>query len=146
MTENNYEISLKDTVSECVDDEIVVINMRTGNYYSLRGEASEIWKCLQSGLSLLEALELFSNLFPDNKEEVAVSIQEFAAKLAEEGLIHSVDVEAKSGVGAQVPVVNSIGDFSAPIFEKFTDMHQFIQADPIHDVDEGEGWPVLREE
>jgi hypothetical protein len=39
--------------------------------------------------------------------------------------------------------VGAASVFAPPALEKYTDMQELLQVDPIHDVDDEQGWPKM---
>ncbi len=131
----SYAINRKAVVSEQFDHEAVLVHLETGNYYSLGGSAVAIWSALEHGLSGAPLADLFAAQAvdpPDARQRIAL----FVEALAAEGLILESDGPPPPTNGFTPPP----GPFEPPALEKFGDMADLIQLDPIHDVDEA-GWP-----
>ena len=54
----------------------------------------------------------------------------------------SLRIAANAETGWAPPTLP--GTFVAPRLETFTDMQHLILLDPVHEVDEGQGWPIPR--
>lgn len=123
-------------VSDKFDNEVVVVNLETGFYYSFRSTALLIWDLLQDEATKEEIVNSFNSLSDVQLKEVHL----FIDQLKEETLI----VEStKDTITSSAPVV--MNDFVALEFSKFEDMADLIMIDPIHDADETKGWPNLAE-
>jgi hypothetical protein len=118
-----YKLVGPDVVHEEFDGEIVVLNLQTGQYFGLNEAGATLWMAIESG-----------------SDPVAVSKTHgaaFSARLVELGLIVQSDETA---------LPTQAQDFaSAPSIEVYDDLSDLILADPIHDVDEEQGWPKLPE-
>lgn len=146
MTEDEadrYRVNEPQIAHECVDGEVVIINLRTGDYYSCRDAAADAWTMLASGASEAEAVAALSRRAGAGTADVAADVAGFVAALRGEDLLVPAEsaaiatqVAADSGATA-VP-------YAAPVFEKFSDMADLILLDPVHDVS-AEGWPHARE-
>lgn len=123
-------------VHQTVDGESILIQMESGNYFSLQGAASLAWAILSEGCT---ATELASRLRDTCTGCPASGLEEAAAAFIEELRKENLLVEGeRTGVSAAPfsAVYSHLG------FEKFTDMQDLLLADPIHEVGEA-GWPAL---
>jgi hypothetical protein len=135
--ERCYAVNDKPISHHDFGDEVVIIHFETGNYYSLRGSAATVWKCLaQTAGSPATLLTAFANPPANAVDEIAV----FLANLHSKSLITpAATVEDLSATWqGDVP-------YEAPQFEAFEDLQALLVADVIHDTDE-RGWPHLASE
>jgi hypothetical protein len=118
---------------ECIDGEVVIINMETGTYYSLVGLAASLWQCIAAGTTrdalLARVADMYSN---ESAKEEAIA---FLDALTDEGLI---DLEAEPH--AHDESVLLAATYDTPRLESFTDLQELLMLDPIHEVD-ATGWP-----
>jgi hypothetical protein len=125
------EISGPDVVFEEFDGEIVVLNLLTGRYFGFNPSAGVVWEALMAGISP----ENIQARTPD-----AVDITSFVAGLIDNGLV------VPSLTGASVlaePMAAQLASLAgAPELEAYDDLADLIIADPIHDTDPEQGWPV----
>jgi len=132
-------------VAEEVDGEVIVINLDNGAYFSFRDSASLIWQLLLQGeASLDDMVEDLCTRYEGEREDIFTAVAAFVKMVETEGLIAVSEAPAErvssSGGGrssADRPA------FIIPIFEKYTDMQEFLLVDPIHEVDVSE-WPAYR--
>lgn len=128
---------------ETIDGEAVIINLDSGNYYSLVDVGSFIWGLVEKGASVSELQDLVLQTYEGNAGDVDRGVQELLTQLQQENLIVSVD-----GAGDPVALTtlqpSSNGDekplFNPPMLHKYSDMQELLLLDPIHDVDDA-GWP-----
>ena len=134
-----FELATPQCSAEEFDGEIVAINLDSGIYYSMKGMASLIWTALCDG----HAVESILSALPSDtalRQNVSSYIQE----LESNGLIRPAaegaqpKAELSSGFAALGPV-------DRPTLESFGDMQSLLLLDPVHEVDEGVGWPNLPE-
>jgi hypothetical protein len=121
-------------VWQCFDDELVVINLESGTYYSLDRAGAMIWRLAELGATPAEAVErvLQSGAPPEARTQVL----EFWGKLVHEDLIAPAPAEAEpKAVPEEV-----VSPWAPPSISVYTDMQDLFLLDPIHDVDEA-GWP-----
>ena len=143
-----YVLSGK-VMHDTIDDEVIVIDLTTGTYYSLRGTAAEVWGLLQGspGLTREELAHAVVARYQTNGHDVEAAITQFLGQLHDEGLISDVPEAAVSTSVAPVdePPAAGAHEFVAPVLDKFTDMQDLVLIDPVHDVS-GAGWPHARPE
>jgi hypothetical protein len=133
-------------VAEEIEGEVIAINLDTGAYFSFRDTASTIWQELLGGDTTVESLT--DDLAADHvgeREEIEPAVTSFVRALEAEGLISIAE-----GGDAALPARDRAEPrgaptpFVAPVFEKYTDMEEFLLIDPIHEVDPGD-WPTVRD-
>ena len=144
-----YSIDKKNVVSDSFSDEVIIINLETGIYYSFSGVGIEIWKLLERQITLGQIVKVITRQYPDkdltqiksvvkksidglNNEQLLV-IQEFNGNENSQNDIDHIEFSQNK---------NAI--FKEALLECFTDMQDFLLVDPIHEVDY-ENWPSKKE-
>ncbi len=131
-------------VSETVDGEVVMIHLGNGNYYSLRSTGAAIWGAIDAGVSvgaIAESLAATSH----NGFDVGALVAGFVDELRAEELVVA-DAGTDQTRRPESSGTLRVDHFEAPVLEKFTDMQHLILLDPVHEVDEAEGWPHTRDD
>lgn len=128
-----YEIKSSAIIYELLDDEIILANLETGIYYSLRGSAIPIWQLLISRHSSSSIGQIFTERY---QRDVSSTILPFIDELLKEDLL----VERPFDLNPDLPSLLWPKEFSVPSFEKYQEMKNLLMLDPIHEVDE-QGWP-----
>ena len=128
----HFQINSPKVIHQIFDSEVVIVNLETGIYYSIRGSGIDVWRGLNVGIAPDQIIEVFVPVGAETK------IREFMQELEREQLIVQTDAEKESGTGGtfSAPEV-----FVPPVLEKFTDMREMLLIDPIHELDES-GWPT----
>jgi hypothetical protein len=126
-------------VHETIDDETILINLRTGTYYSLTGSGSEVWGLLSAGIPVDQAAGILRERYPANGTEAEQAVRKLADQLVEEELL--VGTANGRGPDEIPPPEPRGGAFEAPALQRFTDMEYFLLLDPVHEVDDSAGWP-----
>ena len=141
MDNQRFRINTPTVTHETIDGEAVIINLDSGNYYSLVDAGSLIWALVDRGASASEVQNLLQQNYHGNAGDIDRGVQELLAQLQQENLIVPVDAAAADLAGV-LPSSNGHEkpSFSAPSLNKFSDMQELLLLDPIHDVDET-GWP-----
>lgn len=128
---------------EMIDDEVVVIHLDTGIYYSLDGVAGRLWQYLAAGKRTAEDVVAFAGrIYDGDAAVIATAVERFLGQLRDEQLAFVSDEESSTPADDAVPAARQ--PFSEPTLQKYTDMESLLLADPIHEVDEGAGWPHLK--
>ena len=131
-------------VDEMIDGEAVVIDLRSGNYYSLVESAAVIWASLATRPTHDEVAEYLGRVYDAEPEQCFAVSGGFLDLLLSEGLIAQVDGDAEPSAAPALPA--AVGPLPEPRLEKFDDMQQLILLDPVHEIDEAVGWPRMRAE
>ena len=146
MSNQRFRVNTPTVTHETIDGEAVIINLDSGNYYSLVEVGSFIWGLVEKGASASEVHNLVLEAYQGNAQDIDRGVQELLAQLQQENLI--VPVDAAGGafdltkLNQEVPSNNSHEkpSFNPPLLNKYSDMQELLLLDPIHEVDEA-GWP-----
>jgi hypothetical protein len=126
-------------ISESLDGEVVIIDLTSGTYYSLRGPGARAWDGLAAGWSAAEVEADLRTGFDVDGRDVGAELDAFVATLLVEGLL--VEGTADAPTGPPGPFEHR--EPWAPLsLETFTDMQELILLDPVHEVQPNEGWPA----
>jgi Coenzyme PQQ synthesis protein D (PqqD) len=141
MSNQRFRVNTPTVTHETIDGEAVIINLDSGNYYSLVDVGSFIWGLVDKGASASELQKLVLQNYQGNAMDVDRGVQELLDQLLQENLIVPAD-----GSGAvDLDLVSSNNghekpSFNPPSLHKYSDMQELLLLDPIHDVDDA-GWP-----
>ena len=126
---------------ETIEGEVILIDLETGTYYSLREAGAEVWQGIAQGAEETEIVDALIASYEGPPDEIRAAAADLLAELAREGLIEPAG-EDGSPAEARAPSVTGGGrvPFRAPVLEKHTDMQDLILLDPVHEVDP-RGWP-----
>jgi hypothetical protein len=143
MLETLYSAQTHGVMSEDFGDEIILVNLARGHYYSLRHTAAHVWRQVQSPASATVLSQSLSTAFAVETNEARQSLTPFFEQLKAEKLL--VEALGKAIDGAISPLTAADRTaFTPPILEIHTDMQEVLRLDPIHDVDADLGWPVKK--
>jgi hypothetical protein len=146
VKEAGIRVNAPQVIHESIDGEVIIINLASGNYYSLKGSGAEVWDVIQatSGLSPQELVEQLAPRFDISASELEEQVSGFLDELKQEGLTAEASPSERVAppVGAERAGILK-GPFQAPALEKFTDMQELVLLDPVHEVD-ATGWPQPR--
>jgi hypothetical protein len=139
-----YTLNTIDVSSEYFENEVLAINLKTGNYFSLRGTAFVFWKLITEGYSLESSLTEICNHFSVENATISPLFEKFTQQLLQNELIAKSDSNPTPTSNEWINTVTK--DFTPPVLECYTDMQDLLLFDPIHDVDTQVGWPKKSEE
>jgi hypothetical protein len=123
--------------SKAFGDEVVVLDMKSGTYFSLRGSAVDVWNLIEGSASTAGIAETLGARYEAPADVIATAVDSLISELAEAELIVA-DGSLEPG-GSPVEAAGR-GPFAPPQIERFTDMQDLLLLDPIHEVDDT-GWP-----
>src|SRR4051812_1645476 len=125
---------------QTIDDEVILVNMATGAYHSLRGSGARVFDAITRGASVREMVALLAAETDGAPTVIEETVSRFIAELVREEL-----VRASQGTAAIAPEPApgaTRRTFEPPLLETFTDLQDLLGADPVHDV-EPAGWPEI---
>jgi hypothetical protein len=134
MCLTHLEIAVPRCSAEDFDGEIVAINLDTGRYFSIKDAAATVWHDLAGG----HAVETLRTAAGDDAALVA-ALDRFVAELSAEGLMRPAGAPPIPAAPPQ-----SAPGMAHPVLESFGDMESLLLLDPVHEVDDSEGWPLPR--
>jgi hypothetical protein len=145
-----FRMNVPKVVHETFDDnEVVIINLDSGSYYSLDKIGAEIWTSIESGSSITDIIEDIYDRYDSGTLNIEHSIVRFVDQLQKEQLIVSHTNEngnvPKKDARMKAARPEKRHPFQEPVLQKFTDMQDLLLLDPIHEVDET-GWPKVKED
>lgn len=77
-----------DNLSEtAIDDEIVVMNLENGNFYSLTGTGRAIWQLIDGSRTLDAIIAALAEEYSTSAAEIAAEVEAFVSDLTAAGLI-----------------------------------------------------------
>lgn len=142
MKENvQYILSNRNIISDVFGEEVVLVNLETGYYYSLRGSASQIWIRLFNQYSITEIITDLLQVYQVTELDIATDINQFIDQLIELKIIKETSDLACKRI--EFIVNSTLLDYTSPVVEIFSDMQQILLLDPVHDVDKA-GWPISK--
>jgi hypothetical protein len=143
--DRTFKVNERDVIAETIDGEVLILNLKTGVYYSAEGTAAAVWEQMMRQLSARQIVEGFCGRYAAAWDEVEGSVLRFIDELKVEELV--IDAGAASnGQLSAAETQRDSNNFLQPSLKKYTDMQELLLLDPIHEVDEAAGWPVAKPE
>jgi hypothetical protein len=134
-----FRVNSPRVMHETIEGEVIVIDLTTGSYYSLRDASADIWREIESGASEARIGAELEHRYEGPQAEIQAGVGRLLDELAAEGLIEPSDASddeppaLPTAAAARVP-------FQPPVLEKHSDMQDLILLDPVHEVGP-RGWP-----
>lgn len=119
------QISGSHVIHEAVEDEVIVVNLDSGEYYGLRETAAEIWGLLGNHTSVDAIVDAMARRYGAARDAVLVAVEAFLGQLAGEALVVCEGVGAAPGLASEGISFMSL-PFSLPRFDKFTDLKHLL--------------------
>jgi Coenzyme PQQ synthesis protein D (PqqD) len=137
-----FRVKSPNVMHETIEGEVIVIDLNTGSYYSLREAGAEIWHGVERGMDEAGIVNSLERGYDGPREEIVAAVGRLLDELASEDLIEAaVDgAAAPAEPAAALQQANGRVPFVAPVFEKHSDMQDLILLDPVHQVGP-QGWP-----
>jgi hypothetical protein len=135
---------LPHVMHETIEQEVIVVNLDNGTYYSFDGVGAQLWDWMAGpGCSEGALVATAQASFHGEAEIIADAVRAFLAQLREEQLVRVVD-GAPDQDAVATPGDAAKSPFALPTLQKYTDMEALLLADPVHEVDKEGGWPKLK--
>jgi len=128
-------------IFEVMGNEVVIVNLKKGAYYSLGGVGVVIWDLLERESSLSQIVEGVTGQYEGG--DIPSAVKSLLSEMRnEEILIEDGAADCEENCGELPCASSEKKPFQAPVLQKFNDMQDLLLLDPIHEVDEM-GWPNL---
>ena len=138
-----FKVNAPQVIHESIDGEVIIINLTSGTYYSLKGSGAELWELISSspGIDSAELVDGLASRYDAPRSEIELAVVPFVEHLDSEGLIGQAEQNGRPHLVASGDSGNAATQsFEPPKLEKYTDMQDLVLLDPVHQVDET-GWP-----
>lgn len=141
VLESGFVVNTPAVMRERFDDEVVVVNLESGNYYSFDGSGAAIWSLLEQGLGGAAIASVLAESAGMETAAVGPHVERFLSELVRDGLVVPGGTSASGAATALAPLPS--GAFVPPVMHRYEDMQALLLLDPIHEVGDG-GWPHSR--
>ncbi len=135
-----YKLNEEKMFYDMAEGQAIVINFTTGMYYGTSSLGSAVLDALLAGASVETVLNAIKAL-PDCPADMGAQLDAFIAQLIEKEIIVPADAsDAACSIDASV-----LQDGFKLTVDEFAEVQDLILADPVHDVDVEQGWPILND-
>ncbi len=143
----SLRINSPSVVQDTIDGEVVIVNLKSGSYYSLDGVGADIWSFLEQGNTVDQIVERMARKYDGSRSDIQKGVHTLVTELQGEELVVPAQAKAPLVPGEAKPEQSPAGSsrprFLKPTLQKYTDMQDLLLLDPIHDVDD-KGWPTIK--
>jgi Coenzyme PQQ synthesis protein D (PqqD) len=142
---NGFTINSSQVMHETIDGETIMINVATGNYYTLDPIGSQVWRALELQAPFDDIVDFLEACYEAPRKTIEAGVTDLLGQLREEELVVPVPGELPAADLSSIDgCIRSGTRFEAPKLEKHTDMQDLILLDPVHEIDPEHGWPHAR--
>src|SRR5438874_767536 len=138
QAQTRFRLDAPNVIAETIEGEAIMINLGTGNYYSVGGSGAEVCTWLEQGADVDSILAALAERYDASPGAIGAAVTGLIRELEQEGLIV---LDSADGV-APIATTSTTESrpFQAPQLDKYTDMQDLVLLDPVHEVGE-RGWP-----
>ena len=126
-------------IQDTIEGESVIVNLATGNYFSVDKVGAEIWQNIEQGKSIGEIFEIIFSEYDGDKDKIRITVDGFFDELIKEDLVVKRSEQPGGSVGNEnKKTAIEQGQkkvFEAPNLKKYTDVQDLLLLDPIHESD-----------
>ena len=122
-----YGPNFREVTAKVIEGEAIVINLNTGDYYSLVGAGALVWECIEARLNVDAIADCVAEHYDVERDVIERDLAAVLTQLRDESLI----VEAEGDAAATPPApAEAKSTYAAPILECFRDMSDLLALDP----------------
>lgn len=137
-----YKLNEEKMFFDIADGQAVVINFVTGMYYGTGMLGSVVLERLVKG-NAPEKIAAAVKALPGCPADMDGRVEAFVSQLLEKEIL----VPGETVPGGDGPIdVKAAADGFELTLDEFAEVQDLILADPVHDVDVEQGWPVIKED
>jgi hypothetical protein len=131
----SFVVPSLEIVSEVIDGEAVILDLRSGRYYTADGVGAQVWRGVTAGMQRHQIVESCRAHFP-GQPSADSDIDAFLELLVTAGLL----LPAQESAALDSPVLDWPARYTPPALQWFDDLADMMALDPVHDVGVA-GWP-----
>jgi hypothetical protein len=137
------QLDVSNIAKEVFDNEVVMINIPLGRYYSVRGSAGvRVLEMLEQPVTPEEIVKNITAEYEISHEQASADVAVFLQHIENESLA----LESQEPVGEVISINAAVKQaYAVPALEVFDDMQELIMLDPVHDVESFKGWPQKKD-
>jgi hypothetical protein len=141
-----YRANEPSVAAETIDGEAVIVNLRSGEYFSASGSGCQVWDWLCQGASVEEIARGLVARYAVQESIAAGAVENFVSDLLAHELLREWPEADPRAVPAAVPSPQETArsEWTLPKLDVYSDMKDLLLLDPIHEVDEA-GWPIAKQ-
>jgi hypothetical protein len=140
---DTWSVKESGVIHQEFDGEVVVIDLASGNYFSLPGSAGVLWRQMVQCPSAAESLvATLVARYGVDEARAGQDVSAFLSDLEREGLaLRSTGAAATNPPAPEDTDPGARAPYSVPKVTAFRDLQELFLLDPVHEVDPSAGWP-----
>jgi hypothetical protein len=141
MRSESFECNAPDVVFENFGDEVVLLNLQTGCYYTLDPIGMVFWDYLVQGVGFKDIVVQISTFYNGRVDsgKLSLDLDALLAEFESQQLIRPSNI-TRSIAESIEPKTKLPAEYVSPALAKFDDVAEMLLLDPVHDVGDA-GWP-----
>ncbi len=145
----HFRVNKPKVILETFDDEVVLVNLDSGSYYTIDNVGVAIWEHIENGAGVDAIVKSTIEAHEADNAHIKSAVYQFIEALEKEGLVVPIEEHEAASPHTQTaggePIVEAKRTgFVPPVLHGYTDMQDLLLLDPIHEVDET-GWPNVKQ-
>ena len=119
----------QEVAAKVIDGEAIIINLASGNYYSMDKVGGVIWEMLAAAHSLAEVVSVVLARYDVSPQQAQTDVERLAAELVQENLL----LATNDGVEPQAlaePENHQKLPYEMPVLNTYRDMGDLLALDP----------------
>ena len=138
-----YKLNESKMFADVTSNVAIIINSETGIYYGMNNCGSIVFQALLDGCSVSSILDDLKKI-ENCPSDIEQKLKEFIDDLLKKEILIAGEKTSKEPNFDEVVIKQD--NFEMKVSE-YADAQDLLLADPIHDIDEEEGWqPIFKEE
>ena len=128
-------------VFEHFGDEVILLNLQSGRYYSLDPIGMLYWEYLSQGVPPRDITTHIGGIYGNRIDisRVDADLEALVSEFQSENLVRT-SATSRSLADVPQPKTALPDEYARPVLSKFDDVAEMLLLDPVHDVTEA-GWP-----
>ncbi len=125
-----FRHNLEEVAAKVIDDELIIVRLSDGTYYSMRNVGTRIWELIEAGHDLDSIVRTLSVCYDRPTEEVSGDVESLLHVLLDEKLIAVTTHENGAGARIAAPSGPSATAYEKPRVDIYRDMGNLLALDP----------------
>ena len=128
-------------VREIIDGEAIIMDLKSGIYFSAQGVGAIIWDGIMRGFDKNQITHRICQAYLVEPGDLAPGLEDFIAAAVANILVEELPGIAAATEDWSIALPGARLPYVPPVLQSYGDMQDLALLDPIHDVREEEGWP-----
>jgi len=131
---SRFQSNSGEVASSLLEEELVLINLSTGVYYSTDNSGSLIWQLVDLGFSVSETIETVAGRYRAPVEKVRADVHALLQQMLDER-IFLPESSARAALAHATDEVGDVAAYESPVLHVYRDMGDLLALDaPMPDM------------